>query len=1254
MKSRQERVGDFTVPDVSAHLVTMAKSHARREEAGLTGLPVLVLERPIAGEVFTDWGRPLSDLPTGHPLLRALDAKAEQAGLSKDEIEAWCGAVSIYTLPWRAAAEDTCTAVWQRFGVLPAAAEAIVLGLRNAVAGCADSNAETRLDSAVGLSRTSIERISTEIMESIDPSSMEEALASAVCEPVDFDRPLRSAAFYEGIDVQPGHIAAGLPAPRPTLTGHVAAAIGRGESVLVSGPSGVGKSTVMWAAAYTTRHVLWYRIRRLRNEDISALVRLARALRPSTRSPVGFVVDGIGVGAAEAWDVLHREMAPIPGVILLGSVRSEDLLPLRSRANCTQIAVKLDEDVAEQIHSGLSASGATTALHWREAFAASGGLTLEFTHLLTRGRRLLDVLTEQVDRRLFEGRQAEIEILARISVAHRWGVDLSVRELQKQLGIGDVDLRAALSRLVDEHLVHEQMGQLSGLHQLRSGRLADAVHAVPPPMLDETVIAVLGILSDAQLQPFVAGVLSERPDLDSVVLDQVCVELARRTGVGATIGVLQALRLVDFTRCARDWARILDRHQVSPAHRRVTLKLALMGGEPLPNLKPEIAAAMVEIAATGQVGVQLRDTLMERIGTDALGRVLAQCGNQSEVLRFLAVLDGTDADFTGWPAELADSPFGRLLVDSPIQSLGDILTEARSVSAALAENLLDLAGGEDVVLRKIRAHSPWVTEASVLEREGSLVAFARLLHVSDQVQPDVDQTTNEFGRLLLRCLPRCESVDVQILLPGGVPLTFGDFTTGVSQLQRRYDSSSARVAWIRARTLIATTAAGTTDWTTRTATAAAIVPTLHRYLATLTRIWCTGRSRPEDIADLETMQAALRDQAAALTLPTDSAGVSALLADDAVEDIWLDRLQLLVDGIADNLTRRLLDPQEHRSLACYIQETLRETALRVRDEERWYLIGLDPPDLLIELSGMLADLHAVLAELVWGTLEPKAIIAEARSGPSAQALARAAVLARRTADERARAVHLKLKTAAEARGLSLRLYTQPFADAKAAEWPAVRMAVGVELDELAEWPAALENLAALLQYDLVSKGARKGVLIAPIVKGRLVRALAQQLHITLWPGSDLLDSWDTGLPAVHPTPLTDATIAGHQALQCLSGLAYLMTLRDPEPRHQSAVDQAAAEFTQALRIITELGPADSGIGEVVDFLTSLAHRVAGEFAAATARLHPEMQHLAISIAQGATGSLTVDHQELDRLMEITLNWDLCAAQTTRLSTSGDG
>ncbi|MEU3001395.1 hypothetical protein ABZ684_28175 [Streptomyces sp. NPDC006995] len=1253
VKSRQERMGDFTAPEVAGHLVTMALAHTKRIKAGVAGRSLLVLERPIEGEWLTQWGAPLSDLPQGHRLLQAFNANAAKAGLSKGGIDAWCNAASLYVLPWRAAAEDTRSAVAHRLGLIPAAAETVVLALRSAVARQADANAETSLQGAAGLSRTNIARMAIEVAETIDQASLEEALTTGLCEPVDFDRPLPSAGFHEGIDVQPGHIAAGLPAPRPTLTGQAADAIHRGQSVLVTGPSGIGKSTVMWTAAYVTRHVLWYRIRRLQADDAVPLVRLAKALQPSVRSPVGFVVDGIGIGAAEAWDVLYRELAPIPGVLLLGSVRSEDLLPLQSRADCTQIKVTLDEEVAEQIHAGLSATGATAAAHWREAYNAANGLTLEFTHLLTRGRRLSDLLSEQVERRVIEGRETEIEILARISIAHRWGVDLPVRALQQQLELGNTDLRIALSRLADEHLIHERSGRLSGLHRLRSAHLADAVHAIPPPVLDETVLAVMHMLADSQLQPFIAGVLADHPELDSVVLDQIAVRLANRPSVEATIGVLQALRLVDVNRTAAAWLRILDRHRIPPALRRTTIQFALVDGELLPQLKPEIAAAITEIRAADSSGSPLRDRLAERLGTAAISLLLSECGEPVESQRLLAVLAGTALDLTDWPATLSDSPFSQLLANAPVDLLGDILSTAWAVSVPLAEKLLKIAGGEEQVLRALTTHSPWITEASVVNREGSRVAFARLLLVSDQAQPDAEREVRELGRLLLRCLPQCDSVDVQNLTPGGLPLTIGDFTSGVSRLKRQFDRPSASMAWTRTRALIGAMVAGQADWTTRAATAASSLPVLHRYLTHLTRIWCVGRGRPKDAEDLRTAQAALQSWAASLTLPVDTSFLSTLPVGDDVPGGGADHLQQLMNGIAENLTARLVDPKGYAALASYVGDSLTHLALQVRDEERWDLIGQEPPDVLDHLVSTLSDLHAVLAELAWGTLEPRKLTATARSGPSAQALGRAADLARRAAGVRAETVPLKLQSHARSAGLHVSLYTRPISEPDSTEWPAVELAVGVELVELTQWPAAVEQLCSLLKHDPGTQGSRRSVLLVPLCDGKPVRLLARQLQTTPWPGFDLFDTWSADLPKAHPTPFADAAIAAHQALQCLSGLAHLATLRDTDPRHQKTADEAVKHFQQARLVITGLRQGDPVISMTLDFLDTLARRVESEITEDPSVGNSDVANLASAIAQGAVGRTTEDYLQMESMIAITLQWDLDPDRAARLLQATD-
>lgn len=315
VKSRQERKGDFTPGQVARFLLDLFDLHVKRERAGQPGQPILVIERPVAGKVLREWGQSLADLPVDHEVRVALQGLAHQRGRSRADIKRMFAALSVYVLPWHTAAIETRDAVAARHGLLASAAEPGVLALRNAIADCVDVNAAAGWDARAGLDRTGIERITTDVASLVDREALEEALRSGAVELVDFDHPLASPAFYEGVDVQPGHIAAGLPTPRPVVTGQVVDPISRGEAVLVTGPSGAGKSTVMWAAAYVTRHILWYRVRRLRDEDVESIVRLARAMRPSERSPVGFVVDALGLGATAGWDALQQQLAGDPGVV---------------------------------------------------------------------------------------------------------------------------------------------------------------------------------------------------------------------------------------------------------------------------------------------------------------------------------------------------------------------------------------------------------------------------------------------------------------------------------------------------------------------------------------------------------------------------------------------------------------------------------------------------------------------------------------------------------------------------------------------------------------------------------------------------------------------------------------------------------------------------------------------------------------------------------------------------------------------------
>ncbi|MFE7194386.1 hypothetical protein [Kitasatospora sp. NPDC057541] len=216
------------------------------------------------------------------------------------------------------------------------------------------------------------------------------------------------------------------------------------------------------------------------------------------------------------------------------------------------------------------------------------------------------------------------------------------------------------------------------------------------------------------------------------------------------------------------------------------------------------------------------------------------------------------------------------------------------------------------------------------------------------------------------------------------------------------------------------------------------------------------------------------------------------------------------------------------------------------------------------------------------------------------------------------------------------------------------LAVGEELSDLAQWPAVAEQLRTLLRHDPGSQGYRRALLLIPLIGGRPVRLLAHQLQSTLWPGTDLFDTWDTTLPTAHPTPLADAVIDAHQALQCLSGLAHLATLRDADPRHQNVADRAMGQFQQAHHSIMALRPGDPVIGEVVDFLAALARRVGSEHADGARCRDTGVPNLAASIAEGGTGRPTDDFLQLNGLITIALQWDLDPGRAAQLLARVNG
>jgi hypothetical protein len=1231
VKSRQERVGDFPIARAAEHILGVWDLHKQREEAGIGGQPLIIWERPVGGERFADWGDNLDHcLTDDHPLRAELRKRALIRGLMIDELDALLGSVSAFVLSWEDAFEQTILAVTSRTGVPRAAGVPIVQALRTAVADCVDRNAASNWSGRAALSRTEVERLVADVHQLIDRESLEQALSSGLCEPVDFSTALPGNDFFTGVDVQPGHVAAGLPVPRPEVTSGVLAALDDFRPVLVAGPSGVGKSAVMWMSAYVARSVLWYRVRRLEGQDVEPLIRLVRASGPSPKAPVGLVVDAVGTGAIEAWDQLLVELAAIPGALLLGSARNEDLLPIRTLPRCAVVNVALDEELAAKIYAGLTARQLTSALHWREAFENAHGLTLEYTHLLTKGRRLADVISEQVNRRIVDERGLEIDILGLASAAHQWGARLDVSALERHLGAPRDQFRLALQRLQDEHLIHVSHGSIDGLHQLRSRALYQAVHATPPPIVDETVKSVLGFLENTHLRSFVLGALSDQPDVDAALVDGLSSRMRQKPSVTVWTEVLEALRLADFRRRAANWREVLNRHNVRPADRLIAVQQVLVGGgiaAEMPELvKPEIGEAVRDILAQDEVESPLRDSLLNSIDSLTLTTVLLECTTPKQAALLIGATGGSAVSLAPQLARLntGDSPLVRALETCTPAEVGELIKTAADANPPLGVTLCDLVGGQEALLRRFREFYPWLVDLHIDADDGDQVAVGRLLHVADEVQGSPDAYVRELARALLCCFPSCTRADVQAVVAGDAPITIRNYTAGVSGLLPRYVHTASSVAWARARLRSSASIVTDANLTNRVHNVIDLLTNAAAFLDDLLRIWCQSRGRQADVDRLNARRSALADAAADLTRPLDRAEQAIVDTSDGPAPSVLDDAHTLAQGIAENMPGRLASGDNHSSLAVYVRDTIVSAARAVARTERWELAGLDEaPAALGQIEDLLLDLHAVLAELVWGTLNAKAIQTAARGGPSQQALHRAADNARALAARRHDTQIHQLKAAGLAAGLNIEIYVKPVAKTTGVDWPPFEAALALSVEDIAEWFERLPVAVELVNQHLETSAYRPPVLLTPIIRGRPLRQLAQQLITELWPGQELFDQWATKFQPAWHTPLADVVAEAVAALQIMSGIA-LLPQETWSETHRSLLDRQIERFSANVALIPDEPPTD-----LREAIAELAARVEAELNSN----QPSPDSLAGNLARAATGH---PNEDFNVVLEMTL------------------
>ena len=1186
-KSRLPENGQLSASGAAGHLVSALKRQQARLEQG--SRLVLFLEGGVAGEdglddfdgSFTTQVAPRSGFHS------AVQRRATQDGIDPRDLAHLLDATSVVGWTWSQIAERTLSAVRRITALPPAAMQMVMSRLRILVADTADTNARRVRSQRSSLDKTRIIDAINEAAELIDVDALEAALRSGCCTTFSWNDAVSGGdGYYEGVSTQPFHVAAGLVTPRPDIVAQVVSGLDAHSCAVIAGPSGVGKSAVLWTLPREFPRTLWFRVHRLGPQDISQLIRLARMYGAGPASPVGFLVDDAGTAELIGWSSLRRRAAAIPGIWLIATARTEDRVALGDAAQCTVVEMQLDESAAESIYEGLRRHRSTTARHWREAYENCRGLTLEFTHLLCRSERLAAVVEDQVSRRARESRDVELSILRAVSVADRWSGSLPVTRLASLLGVSDEQIGAALRRLVGEHLVVESDGDLRGLHQLRSAAMCMAAHASPPPLLSDTVARVAPAVPTALLGRFVFSLLRDEPGLIGAV---IC---AARQDLAATrlAEYLHGVRLADFGRRVVAWKQAAEEFDVPGAQLMLLLLLTSSGLSVPPSISASGSRMQREIAAAGEYVSPLREAFVAGFGSDRAAELVASACDVDTAGRLLSEFaeQRKSLEASLLRVLVADCPLVEELQASPIEELAEFLTAAKGIGPSLHGRLVELQGGGEAVLQRLRQGVPWLLDLVPERTPGHTIVRCRFLHVPGAGQADPDAAASELSQLICSLVPGLSQVEVRAELPTGQQPTVGGYEYGVVHEESASDVYGRSSHWMEARARVIRSEISTGD-TERLYAAASLLESAAVLVGELGARLVSELPQPPDLSELNPQIERLQRDGELLRPALSSAGLGAAISegdDQARNASGHDCVVELVVGVTRRVAPDVRQRSTYGQLAVHIGDTLIRRHLEDCIQEPWRLVAVEPhPQALDRLRASLWDLSTVLYELSHADADDQAIRdASVGAGSPDRVLHAAAAQCGRRLRQRLKDRHSAVHSICEHSAADARVLATPLPHPLR-----FTFAICVEVESLMHWDAARQEIARALAERPTSD---ESYVLIPTRRGRPVPTFMERAN-SGWPVASL-DPWSSDLEQAHASGLHEAFTAAHSASMAISGIACLPEAQRNHPAIEAAADAARQRHAQAMAVMTQ-GPQDEVVTALIGLLARIEHIVEAEW-----------------------------------------------------------
>ena len=983
--------------------------------------------------------------------------------------------------------EDIVRLLSSRLAIAQVIAEGLASDLYTLVAGASEQNASLPFENRRRISTTEVERRIFERLEAEDPSAIDEALGSGALEPVDFTTPVDEPNFYRGVKVTPGHLAAKLVLDRPKDVNRVLDALLERRHVLVSGPSGSGKSALTWlSASAAAGRVRWFQITATATPaDAQAITRFVRARRPGKSSPLGLVLDDVASTNINLWNVLVRELRGIPALYFLGSVRQEDVHLIANQSDTDFVQVVLDEDLADTVWHKLRARSHTSWTHWREPFEQSNGLMLEFVHLLTQGQRLAAVIEEQIRQREHEGRNDELKIIrsAAVLCAHAGEVEASA--LFALLDLIPDAANLALKRLIDEHLVRESRpGVLGGLHMLRSNALVKASHDETVFVAADTLWNSLPAATIETLPRVVQSVLSASAgDGESQSLRNLAGFLEETRDIDQWAAILTGLGLATLERHVASFMSALEQHGVQPAHWSLASMFAdpqldvpaLTGAEQLNSLQD----AILEFRASPKR--DLRRACLQHLRAGSSPPRSDDIVQTNRLLSSLAPICGGDSMRIALPSEVHADPAG------DIRQTAALLSTAHHVDPELARSMVEALGGEQNLLDRFHSQFPWTTHPTI-ESSGQHGRTVRSdwYQVDQQHKSDPHETICEICETLIGLSPCSDAAASDVVDPAGQVVSVGDHRPWSKNMPRANLPSTARVSWnVAFRQILRARSArySLTDYTTRMAS---LVRRTERVFRSFTEKWIKPK-RASNVAALTSEINSIVASANELVYTAREKPPSTMT--EPAQAGTDDTLGALLTGVLGNLVRRLSELGTAKATATFAG-SLHGQANVHHQSDIWRTMTSPPLRDLAKLSERLADVSSILHEFAHDH-RPDAIqriVKTARRASAGNGVRTAARHCRERAERRFKRRLRELEKAIACQGWSAKCHSRPINEDGSPYWPAREVAILVEIDDLAEqWLLKLEEILSLGAQHLKNDWPFRTV---PVMNGHILPSMA--------------------------------------------------------------------------------------------------------------------------------------------------------------------